>query len=165
MLFKHWKISIIELINIDLFFLMAMLAFLIYLKGQYNKYIFLNLAIFAGFYGFGFILIFVGEDYSIGNNILQYFLWTYRKILISIITCITIIYIPIDYLYHNKKAIAKYFLSFLICLPISLYSFSVCIRTWRRIYSVEKYLPTNGSIWVTDIMRWFIISIFFSSLK
>ncbi len=138
LLFKHWKISVIALINIDLFFLMAMLAFIIFLKGRYNKYIFLNLAIFAASYGLGFILIFFGEDYSIGNNIIQYFLWTYRKILISIITCITIIYIPIDYLYHNKKAIAKYFLSFLICLPISFLYYKNFFLSYRFLFEGEN---------------------------
>lgn len=133
LLFPHWKISSIALFNFDLFFLIVLFAIAVFLKERNNKYIFLNLAIFAFVYISGFITLFLGEHYTLGNNYFQYYFWGYRKIVISIITCISIVYIPIDYLYHEKKALSKYLISLSITLPISfLY--------YRNFFLDSKYL-------------------------
>jgi hypothetical protein len=133
LIFPHWKISSIALLNYDLFFLIVLFAVAVFLKARNNKYILLNLAIFAFGYISGLFTIFLGKDYSVGNDFLQYYVWGYRKIFISIITCITIIYIPIDYLFNEKKTISKYLLTLFITLPISfLY--------YRKFFLSESYL-------------------------
>jgi len=133
LIFPHWKISSIALFNFDLFFLIVLFAIAIFFKEQNNKYIFLNLAIFAFAYVSGLFIIFLGKDYTLGNDFLQYYVWGYRKIFISIIMCITIIYIPIDYLYNEKTTISKYLLTLSITLPISfLY--------YRKFLLSDKYL-------------------------
>jgi len=101
LIFPHWEISFIRLINYDLFFLVFLLSITVFLKEENNRYVYLNIAIFAAAYLLGFLTIFLGENYSLGNDYLQYYVGTYRKILIAIVTCITVIYISIDYLYHG----------------------------------------------------------------
>ncbi len=133
LIYPHWKISSIALFNYDLFSLIVLFSVAVFLIEHNNKYIFFNLAIFAFIYLSGFFTIFLGKNYAIGNDHLQYYCWGYRKILISIITCMTIIYIPIDYLYNEKKTISKYLLTLLITLPISfLY--------YRKFFLSCKYL-------------------------
>lgn len=118
--FPHWEIPPIALLNYDLFFLIALLAIQIFRRGRDNRYIYLNIAIFAFLYVSGFLLIFLGEKYAIGNDYLQYYYFVYRKIAIGIITCITIIFILIDYLYHERKLWRKYLIAILVTLSFSL---------------------------------------------
>ncbi len=158
LIFKHWKISVISLLNIDLFFLMQMLALLLFLKGRYNKYIFLNISIFAASYMLGFLVIFIGKDYSIGNDFLQYFLWTYRKILISIITCLTIIYIPVDYFDHDMKVRRKYLRALIACLPIAFLYFKNFFLNYRYLFEGENvYQIFSGLLGMNFWALFFII--------
>lgn len=139
LIFPHWKISSIALFNYDLFFLIVLFAVAVFLKERNNKYIFLNLAIFAFAYISGFFTIFLGNNYTLGNEYLQYYFWGYRKILISIITCMTIIYIPIDYLYNEKKTISKYSLTLLITLPISFLYYRNFFLSYKYLFIGDNY--------------------------
>ncbi len=132
--FKHWELPTISLVNYYLYFLIALLAAAAFLKGRYNKYIFLNIAIFAFVYVLGFIVIFTGKNYSFGSDYLQYYAWAYRKIIISFVTGLTIIFIPVDYLSHNKKAHIKYLIALLLCLPIAVVYYKDFIVDYRYLF-------------------------------
>jgi len=140
LLFPHWRISSIALFNFDLFFLIFLIAFNIFLKGHNNKLIFLNLAIFAFVYVSGFFIVFLGHDYTIGNDYFQYYFWGYRKIVISIITCINLIYIPIDYLYNEKKSASKYLFTLLITLPISFLYYRNFFLYYNYLFIPNNYI-------------------------
>jgi len=132
--FKHWELPIINLLNYYLYFLIVLLAGAAFLKGRYNKYIFLNIAIFAFVYVMGFVVIFIGRNYSFGDDYLQYYAWSYRKIMVSIVTALTIIYIPVDYLRHNRRTYEKYLIALLLCLPIAFVYYKNFILSHRYLF-------------------------------
>lgn len=132
--FKHWEVPTISVVNYCLYFLITLLAGAAFLKGRYNKHIFLNIAIFAFVYVLGFIVIFIGKNYSFGNDYLQYYAWSYRKIIISIVTGLTIIFIPVDYLTFNKKTYVKYLIALGLCLPIALIYYKNFLLSYRYLF-------------------------------
>jgi len=158
--FSHWKIPFISLINYDLFFLIMLLSLAVFIKGENNRYVYLNLAIFAFGYLLGFLTIFFGEDYSIGNDYLQYLIWTYRKIMISIITCVTVIYIPIDYLYHEKKISVKYLVTLLITVPVSFIYFRNFLLSYRYLFIDNNFLKIFSSILGMNFLAIFFILLY-----
>ncbi len=160
LILPHWKISFSALINYDLYFLIVLFAIAVFLKDRYNRYIYLNLAIFAFIYVLGFLIIFLGEDYSFGNNLLQYYSWTYRKILISIVTCITIIYIPIDYLYYERKTIYKYLLTLLISLPISFIYYRNFFLSYKYLFLGENYYRVFSGFLGMNFLALFFIGLY-----
>lgn len=157
LIYPHWKISSIALFNYDLFSLIVLFAGAVFLKEHNNKYIFLNLAIFAFVYLCGFFTIFLGKNYAIGNDLLQYYCWGYRKILISILTCMAVIYIPIDYIYNEKKTISKYLLTLLITLPISFLYFRNFFLSYKYLFIGENYYKLfSGHIGMNFLAIFFI---------
>ena len=160
LIFPHWKISFIALINYNLYFLIALMAIAVFFKERHNKYIFINIAIFCFSYVLGFLTIFLGEDYSIGNNYFQYYFWTYRKIFTSIITCITIIYIPVDYLYHEKKAKSKYLLTLLITLPISFVYYKNFFLSYKYLFEGENYYQIFSGFLGMNFLALFFIALY-----
>ena len=158
LIFPHWKISSIALFNFDLFFLIVLFAIAVFLKERNNKYIFLNLAIFAFVYISGFFTLFLGEDYALGNNYFQYYFWGYRKIVISIITCISIVYIPIDYLYNEKKARSRYFITLSIVLPISFLYYRNFFLDFKYLFIENNYLKLfSGHLGMNFLAIFFIM--------
>lgn len=139
LIFPHWKIASLALINYDLFFLIFLFATAVFFKARNNKYIFLNLAILALAYVSGLLVIFLGNQYALGNDLLQYYFWGYRKILVSIITGVTIIYIPIDYLYYEKKTSSKYLLTLFITLTISFLYYRNFFLSYQYLFIAENY--------------------------
>lgn len=156
--FPHWKMSTIALFNYDLFFLVTLLALTVFFNERYNRFVFLNLAVFSFLYFSGLFVIFLGEKYSLGNNVLQYYVWAYRKISISIITCITVIYIPIDYLFLNKKTTYKYLLTFLITLPISFVYYRNFFLIYKYLFIGDNYYQIfSGLVGMNFLAIFFII--------
>ena len=115
----HWPLTLNSIINYNLYFLIFLLSFTIYKNSQYNRYIFLNISIWAIIYALSFFHIFVGDNYLFGDNYWEYRIFQYRKFLISTITCITVVYLSIDYLFYTEQIIKKYFKTLLIVLPVN----------------------------------------------
>ena len=126
----HWDMPDISCLNYDLFFIIMLLSFFVFLREPNYPYIFLNLAIFSLFYLSGFVVIFSGVDYLFGDDKLPYILWAYRKIIISVMTCIMVIYIPTSYIFNNVKSSYRYLISFVIVLPISAFYFRSFLLDW-----------------------------------
>jgi len=158
LLFPHWKISSIALFNFDLYFLIVLFAVAVFFKERNNKFIFLNLAIFAFIYFSGFFALFLGENYSLGNDYFQYYFWEYRIIVISIIACATIIYIPIDYLYHEKNTYSKYLITLAITLPISFLYYRNFILDSSYIFIESNHLKLfSGHMGLNFLAIFFIM--------
>jgi hypothetical protein len=160
LIFPHWKISVIALINYDLYFLVTLLALAVFFKDRHNKFIFLNIAIFSLSYVLGFLTIFLGEDYSFGNHYFQYYFWAYRKIFTSIITCITIIYVTIDYLYHEKRIGVKYLKTLFITIPISLLYYKNFFLDYRYLFQGDNYYQIFSGILGLNFLALFFIVLY-----
>lgn len=160
LIFPHWEISFIRLLNYDLFFLVFLLSIAVFVKEENNRFVYLNLAVFAAMYLLGFLIIFLGDNYAIGNDYFQYYFWTYRKILISVITCITVIYILIDYLYHEKKISIKYLATLLITLPISFIYFRNFLLSYRYVFIDNNFMKIFSNILGMNFLALFFILLY-----
>lgn len=159
LIFAHWDISIIALFSYDLFFLSSLLAARIFLDGHDNRYVYLNLAIFSFLYMSGFFGIFLGENYAIGNDYFQYSFYVFRKIAIGIITCITIIYLPIEFLYREKSTTRKYLITMVFTLPFAyLYYRNFFLDFGYLFQAKENYLEVfRGLVGMNFLALFFIL--------
>ncbi|MDW7679973.1 MAG: hypothetical protein SCK70_05380 [bacterium] len=136
------------------------LSFFVFLREPNYPYIFLNLAIFSLFYLSGFVVIFSGVDYLFGDDKLPYILWAYRKIIISVMTCIMVIYIPTSYIFNNVKSSYRYLISFVIVLPISAFYFKSFLLDWKYIFNeLAQYELLSGVVGM-NFLAIFLIGIY-----
>ncbi|MDZ7340610.1 MAG: hypothetical protein ONB27_04590 [candidate division KSB1 bacterium] len=138
LIFPHWDISWIALINYDLYYLIFLVSMIIFLKDAYNRYIYLNIAFFSFIYVLGFLTIFLGKTYSIGDDFFQYYVWTYRKILISLITCVTLCYIPVQYLFFERATTQKYLIAVGVTMPIGYLYFRNFIINPHYVFEAKE---------------------------
>lgn len=158
LVFPHWKIPLVGFFNYDLYFLIVLVAIAIFLKDPHNRYVYLNLAVFSLIYVLGFLTLFLGKAYSIGGDNIQYQVWIYRKILISIATTITIIYIPIDFLFHEKKTGIKYLMSAAITLPVSFFYYKDFLI--NPVYINQNYMKIFSGILGMNFLALFFIVLY-----
>ncbi len=116
----HWPtLNLYAIINYSLYFLSFLLSITIFRLSRHNRFTFLNFAIVSLLFSVGIIHVLIGDDYLIGNNYWLYWLFPYRKLLLSVFIDITIAYIAFDYLFHDKPVWTKYGLTAAIVLPIN----------------------------------------------
>ncbi len=161
LIFPHWEITLIALLNYDLFFLMFLLAARIFLAKHDNRYVYLNLAVFSILYVSGFFTIFLGKSYAIGNDFHLYYFYVYRKIAIGIITCVTIIYISIDFLYYELKLLHKYLITISLTLLFSFsYYKNFFLDSGYLFQARENYLQVFTGLLAMNFLALFFILLY-----
>lgn len=115
--FPHWPLSILQIINYELFLLIFIFSITLFSISKYNRYVFLNLAVFSFLYLSGFFILFTGSNYLIGIDHLQWNLWAYRKITISLFTCVMIVFVILEYVYYKLAVAFKYIIALFISIP------------------------------------------------
>lgn len=159
--FPHWQLTILAIINNELFILLFILSFTLFVRSEYNRFIFLNLTIFSILYIFGFFIVFTGSEYTIGNDHFQYYLWMYRKIAISLMTSIMVTFIIFEYIYFKMKVLYKYALALLITVPVWLAFFHNFLFNKKFIFeSYENYLSIYLAICSVNAIIIFYILIY-----
>ncbi len=138
LVFPHWKLSIFSHANYDLLLLILLLSFSVFKKEKHYPFVFLNLSILSFIYLTGHVVIFIGNDYAIGNDTILYILWSYRKILISIAICVTVIYLVTEILIQKKGTVTKYLLSFLCVIPVSLLFYHRFLIEWKTVFELSS---------------------------
>jgi len=116
----HWAIDTISVFNYNLYFLIFLVSFSIFRNLKHNKFVFLNISFWALIYSLSILNIFLGNEYLFGNDYLIYSIFQYRKFLISLVTCLTVAYLTIEYLYYKDKTYLKYLKVLAIVLPVNI---------------------------------------------
>ena len=161
LIFPHWEITLIALLNYNLFFLMFLLAARIFLNKHDNRYVYLNLAVFAILYVSGFFTIFLGKGYAIGNDYILYYFYVYRKIAIGIITCVTIIYISIDFLYYELKLLHKYLITVSLTLAFSFFYYkNFFLDSGYLFHAKDNYLEVFTGLLGMNFLALFFIFLY-----
>jgi hypothetical protein len=154
----HWDLTFFQNLNYNLFFIILLLSITIFLKDKYNSYIYLNFAILALIYLSGFFVIFTGEGYPIGDDYLQYYIWSYRKIAISIALSSTISFIVADYLFQGEKTIFKYLSTMVFVLPFAFFYYKKFVIDSRSIFvQPAQYEIISSSIGMNFLTLFFIL--------
>lgn len=150
----HWELGFTSLINYNLWLIIFLFAFAIYRAAQYNRYIFLNISLLALMYALSFFHTLIGDKYLFGNDFLIYYILPYRKFLISLFTCISIVYITIDYLFYNEKVVTKYLWTLGIVVPF-------CFYFYYQFLVDPKYVFTNYDALIFRNLETNMLALFF----
>jgi len=136
----HWgNITSSTWLNNSVYFLMALICFFIFLRDSYTKDVFLNLSILFFFYSLTIITIFTGDDFLFGNNRIAYFIYAYKRVVLSCLLLFSTTYITLKYILRNTNKILLYFITFVLS---SLVIF-ICFRNY--ILDIEYVLnETSG---------------------
>ena len=154
----HWELGITSIINYNLWFLVFLISFSIYREAKYNKYIFLNISLLALIYALSFFHTLIGDKYLFGNEFLIYYILPYRKFLISLLTCISVVYITIDYLFYNEKIVYKYLWTLAIVGPFCFYFYYDFLVDPKYIFSHYDALFFHNI--ETNILAFFFIVLY-----
>jgi len=127
----HWKaVSTINYINYDLFYIIFILSLFIFRKEKHYPYIFFNLAVVSFFFLLGFLVMFIGKDYTIGDDRLMYIAWFYRRILISSLVLVMCVFLPTTYIFRQVKPVFRYLITLAIVTPIVVFHFKQYFLDW-----------------------------------
>ena len=119
----HLQVPFSALVNYSLYFFVFLQCCFILKRAQKNKAIFFNIGLLCFFYSLGFINLFLGDGYLIGNDYLSFYFFQYRKILFSFLLGLSIIYVLVSYIFSNLRTAQIYFISLLVTLPVLLWHF------------------------------------------
>lgn len=146
----HDKIPILSWLNCCIYFLLFLFCLFIFKKEQHNKSIFFNLGLFLIFYSFSFIQHYISDNYFF------YYFFEYRKIIISFLLALCIIYVCIKYLINNLNPLLIYSISFAIIIPIYVWHFYPYFLDTDYILRIEDL-----SIFYKSIFKVTFLSLFF----
>jgi len=119
----HQDVTIFSWINVSLYFLLFLQSLYLFFQTQSNKFVFLNIAVFAVLTCIDFTSIFIGQKYLFGSNDLAWYFYEYLTIALNFSFTLCIVYICINYLFRNFKPVRIYVISLAIILPILLWHF------------------------------------------
>ncbi len=151
--FPHWEgLTTITWVNFSVYFLIFLLSLAILLKDRYNKAIFFNFAFFAGFYAFGFLYAFLGDNYLFGSNTLAYILFAYRQIATTLLLSICVVFIAVRYLFFRSSAKLHYAVTLLVVLPVFVFNFYPYLADPRYYLSLDNDLVFYKSLLNMEVL-------------
>jgi len=154
----HWNLPFFHQLNYNLYFLIFLLSTIIFIKDKNNSFIYLNFAILSLLYLTGFFAIFTGKGYLLGDDYLQYYFWSYRKISISFVLSGTLIFFTINYLFRQEKTFIKYFSTLIIILPFVFFSYYKFLLNYRLIFLDNSlYELLSSAIAINFLAIFFIV--------
>jgi len=119
----HWPVPLLPWINCSLYFLIAVVSFTIFKANAYNKEIYFNIFITFLLFSLGIVSIFIGENYSFGNDYIGWYVYEYRKIGLAFLLSFTVIYIGVKKIWGCKSVALNYIFTALIIMPFFLVLF------------------------------------------
>jgi hypothetical protein len=120
----HWEgLTAVTWIIFSIYFLIFLLCVAILVRDRYNKAIFFNFAVFAGFYAFGFVHAFIGDNYVFGSNALAYLLFAYRQIATTLLLSICVVFIAVRYLFFRSRTLVHYAITMAVVIPVFVFNF------------------------------------------
>lgn len=153
----HWDVPAISFFNFHLYFIIFILSLFIYVNDEVYPFIYLNFAIMSLIYFMGLIVIFVGNDYVIGDDTLLHILWTYRKVLISLVTLNMVVFISTSYILKNIRICYKYIITFAVIIPTAFLLYKNIILNWRLVLIEQtQYQVLSSTIWINFLCIFYI---------
>ncbi len=119
----HQSVPIFSWINVSLYFLLFLQCLYLFKQGRDNKFIFLNIALFALLTCFSFFSIFIGQENLFGSDDLAWYYYEYLTIIFNFSFALCIVYLCIKYLFITLKPIRIYAISLAVILPFLLWHF------------------------------------------
>jgi hypothetical protein len=122
--FPHQSLDFWSWLNIALYFGIALQCVFIFIKVPHNRMIFFNIALYCGAFSVWSLLqIFSGSDYLLGDDYFRFYVFQYRKIFLSALLGLAVVYVCVKYVFKNLKPLPTLGVSLLVMLPFFLWHF------------------------------------------
>jgi len=126
-------------LNSTIYFLLAVISFLIAKKEQTDKAVFVNIGLFCSVYSLSVAQLFIGDSFATGNSVHTLYIWQYRKILGNFLLTLCLFYVCIRTLLKLSEK-ASYSLSFLSVSIVVVFCFVPFILEPGVLLQKENYL-------------------------
>lgn len=154
----HDRIPGLSWLNSSIYFLMFLLAIHIAARDTNNRFIFINIGMFALFHSLSFVDLFIGDANLVGNDVLAYSLFGYQELILIFLFAFSIVFICIKYQFKDLKPLAVYGISLLVILPVFLWHFYPYLVDNRYILHVDVAEFYKRFLYFNFLPLFFIIS-------
>lgn len=151
----HQEVPFFSWFNCSIYFLIFLQSLYLFKQEKHNKYVYLNIGLFALFHSLSFTNIFIGEHFLIEDNYLRYFLFEYKFILLSFFPALCVVYMTIKYLFKNIENYKLYLLSFAVILPVFLWHY------YPFLLDKEYILDIDDAVLYRSVMLFDFLPLFF----
>jgi len=151
----HRDVTIFSWINVSLYFLLFLQCLYLFKQNQNNKFVFLNIAFFAGLTCIDSTSVFIGQAYLFGSDDLAWYFYEYLTIALNFSFTLCIVYICINYLFRNLKPAHIYAISLGIILPILLWHFYPALLD--KNYIIEQEALFDKSVLYFNFLPLFFV--------
>ena len=136
----HQEIPFFSWFNCSIYFLIFLQSIYLFSRGQQNRFVFLNIALFSLFHSASFISIYVGDGYLFGDDYLRYFFFEYKLIMLSVLPALCVIHLALKYFLKEIGELKIYALTVAIVLPILLWHYHPFLMDKELIFEIEDSL-------------------------
>ncbi len=143
----HQSMPVMSWLNCSLFFVVCLQCFFIARHEISNRAIFINLGIYSLLWSLSFVNPFIGTGYLMGDDFMGFYVFQYRKILMSFLLGLAVTYILMRYVFPTLSTLATYLVSLAVLLPVLLISFWPYLAD--RDYLVN--LPNNSAFYKANM--------------
>lgn len=151
----HQEVPFFSWFNCSMYFLIFLQSVYLFKQDTPNRFIFLNIGLFALFHSLSFVDMFIGEGFLMGDDYLSYFFFEYRTILLSFLPALCVIYITIKYLFNELESYKVYLLSLAIILPVLLWHYHPFLLDKEYVLEVET------SVFFQSVLLFDLLPLFF----
>jgi len=137
---QHQSMPVMSWLNCSLFFVIFLQCVFIFRKETSNRGIFFNIAALALLGSLSFVNSFIGTGHLIGNDFHAYYVFQYRKMIVTFLLGLAVTYILVRYVFVSLNTLKSYLVTLAIVLPVFLLNFWPFLMD--KDYLVN--LPDNG---------------------
>lgn len=137
---QHQSMPVMSWLNCSLFFLIFLQCVIIVRKENKNRGIFFNIAALSLLASLSFVNSFIGTGHLLGNDFDAYYVFQYRKMIVTFLLGLAVTYILVRYVFISLNTLKSYLVTLAILLPVFLLNFWPFLAD--KNYLVN--LPDNG---------------------
>lgn len=155
----HAPAPIFSWVNCSIYFLLFLQSFYLVKQDPHNKFIFFNIGLLALVHSLSFVSAFLGEQGLFGSQYLEYYFFTYLRIIQSFFFVFCIIYLCINYLFKDSSVAFIYGLTCAVVLPIFLWHYYPFLVHKEYLLEIEE-TRIEKSILYTNFLPLFFVFLY-----
>lgn len=156
----HQPVPFVSWFNCSIYFFIFLQSIYLFRQARQNRFIFLNIGLFALFHSLSFVDMFFGDAFLLGDDYLRFFLYEYKNVALSFFPALCVIYITIKYLFENWPGYKIYLTSLAVIIPILIWHFYPFLRDKEFILEGHNELLLNRGIMLFDFLPLFFLVLY-----
>lgn len=151
----HQPVPFFSWFNVSIYFLIFLQMVHLIRYDPKNKFIHLNVGMFALLHSLSFINIFIGEGFLIPDDFLRYYFFEYKHIVLSALPALCVIHITIRYFFDELTELKVYAISLATIIPVFLWNY------YPFLIDKEYILEVDNAILYKSVMLFDFLPLFF----